>query len=315
VRRIAHQRQSFAGQPRGVLQAERIGGTLAVERHLTHDIAHSLDYFGQERPVRQLEHARRVIFADGPYQRAAMGAIRPVKHGQQREGAIGIEYLPGDIVMRPGMGKANDDRTVVVIPLRHLEPLFLAAGRDPAFGAHHQRGFEHRAVTQRGGHAELAALARDHVNRRMPCDQGLLLCRLEQRQAQLPVGEHPPQRAVMRRRGEIDPSGLHLVADRDRGNRAAVWLKPIGDTDIGEQVPAGGRNGRGAPVEAFGSKRPGIRTIDHMAGKTLAGSRQCQRHAHQPAADYQEIALFVHRNRNPESKVCEYSETSLEGQP
>ena len=52
---------------------------------------------------------------------------------------------------------------------------------------------------------------------------------LEQREAQVAVGEHPAERAFVRLGREVDPPGLHPVGDRDRarsGSRAARAARP-----------------------------------------------------------------------------------------
>ena len=112
-----------------------------------------------------------------------MLAIGTIEHRQQREGAVGIEDFPSDVFVRLAVVEPRDHCAVAVIPAGHLEPGFLAAGRTAPFRADHQRGLEHRAIAQRCRNAELAAVARHHLDRRVPADQRFLLCRFVQRKA------------------------------------------------------------------------------------------------------------------------------------
>ncbi|MND00416.1 hypothetical protein D3C83_190230 [compost metagenome] len=70
--------------------------------------------------------------------------------------------------------------------------------------------------------------------------------------------------------------------------------EPIGKADIGEQVPACGRDRRSAPVEALFGQLGGIGPVDDMAREALLRRGERQRHADQTTAEDQEIALVRH---------------------
>ena len=132
----------------------------------------------------------------------------------------------------------------------------------------------------------------------------------EQREAQAAVGEHPAQRAFMRFGREIEPSGLVLVSYRNAGDVAGEGLKPVGDADVAEQMPAGGRDRGGAIIEAFRSQFGGIGAVDDVARKPVLGRSQRQRHADKPAAKDQQVACFGVRCAhaifsNPSTRLCE----------
>ena len=222
-----------------------------------------------------------------------MRAIGPVEHGQQREGAGGIEDLPGHIAMRLFVGEPGDHRAVVVLPLRDGNPGILARWRAAAFGGDHQAGLEPGSVGQRRADAVLAAGAGDDLGARMPGYERLVARRLEQREPQFAVGEHPPQRAFVRLGREIDPPRLHLIGHRDRGDRAAEGFEPVFQPDVAEQPPARGADRRGAAVETFRSEIRRIGAVDDMAREPLARGSQRERHAHEPAAQDEQVALGV----------------------
>ena len=294
MRAVTDQREPVVDDPGGVLEAERPGRPRAVEREIAEQVAHPLHHFGKKRAVRQLQHARGVLLVHRPHQRAAMLAIGAVEHRQKREGPVGIEDFPRHILMRLGVVEPGDHRAVAVIPLRHLEARLLARRRPASFGADHQRGFERAPVTQRGRHAEFAAFARGHFGRGMPGNQRFLRRGFVQREAQLAIGEHAPQRAFMRLGPEVEPSRLHLVEHADRGNIAAMRFEHAFKPDMAEQSPTGGRDRRGAPVEALGSQAGGIGAVDEVARQPLPRRRQRQGHPHQAAAQDQQVSLVCH---------------------
>ena len=111
---------------------------------------------------------------------------------------------------------------------------------------------------------------------------------------QAAVLEHPAKRAFVSFRNEVDPAGLELVAHGDPLDWATERLEVFGESDIPEQVPAGGRDGRGAPIETLCGQFGGIGAVGHVAGNAVAcgGERQC--HADESAAEDHEVALVVH---------------------
>jgi hypothetical protein len=58
--------------------------------------------------------------------------------------------------------------------------------------------------------------------------------------------------------------GAWLIGDGNRVNRATQRRQRIGKADIGEQVPAGRADRRGATIDAFGGQVGGVFTFDHM---------------------------------------------------
>ena len=214
---------------------------------------------------------------------------------QQCERAGRVKDLPGDALVRLLVPQHGHDRAVAIVPLGDRDPGLLAGRRFPPLGGDHQAGLEPGAVGESRGDAELAALAPGHLGPGMPGDQRLARGGLEQGEPQGAIGEHAPERGLVRLGPEIDPAGAHAVGDGDRGDRAGVRLERAGDADVLEQVPARGRDRRGAAVEAFGGKFGGIGAVDDVAGEAPPRRRQRQRHADESAAEDQEIALVAHR--------------------
>ena len=62
---------------------------------------------------------------------------------------------------------------------------------------------------------------------------------------------------------------LQLVGNGDGSNRRSVLLQPAGQTDIGEQVPAGGRYSGSAAVKTLGSQISWISAVDDMTGNAF----------------------------------------------
>ena len=184
---------------------------------------------------------------------------------------------------------------MAIVPFGDRDPSFVARRRVAAFGGDHERGFELLAIGEHGGDSELAAFALHDFGAGMPGDQRLVLRRLEQREAELAIGEHQAERTFVRLGLEVDAARLHPVGDRDRGDRAAVGRERTGEADVLEQVPARGRDRRGTAVEAFGGQFGRIGAVDDVAGDALACCRQRKGHSDEAAAEDQEVALVRHR--------------------
>ena len=143
-------------------------------------------------------------------------------------------------------------------------------------------------------------MARDDLGTRMPVDQFLAARRLEQRDAQVAIGEHPTERAFVRFGDEIDPPRLHRVGHRDVLDSAAQWFERIGEPDIAEQVPARGADRAGPAVDALGGQLFGRSAVDDVARNALPGGRQRAGHPDQPTAEDQEVATFAHSDTAPQ---------------
>ena len=129
----------------------------------------------------------------------------------------------------------------------------------------------------------------------MPFDQWFFRCRFVQGKAQLAVGEHPAQRALVRFRPEVQPTGFHLVQDGNGCDVAPMRFKDFLKPEMTKKTPTGGGNRGCATVETFCGQARRIGPIDKMAGQPFfrSGHRQC--HAHQAAAQDQQVSLVCHR--------------------
>lgn len=294
VRGITDKGEAIRDHARGVLEAEWIGRALAVERDRAKHAVHSFGDFCHEGMFRQSEHAGGILFRHRPDQRAAMFSIRAIEHGEKGEWAGGIEDFPCDVVVRLLVSQPDDDRAVLVVPMGQLQSGFVARGGAAPFGRDHQAAFQNLSVGQRGGHTVRVALPLHHAGGGMPGNQFFLGGGFVQHFAQDAVGEHHTQRPFVRLGFEVDPAWLHAVSYRDGGNRAAFAIQTLGEADVGEQVPAGRGNGRGAAVEAISCQRCGIGHIYDVTGNTLPCRSERQRHADKATTDDEQFARFRH---------------------
>ena len=246
----------------------------------------------QEGGIGQRGNALGVFLIDRPDHRAAMPSIGQIEQRQQGQGPGRKEDFPSHAIVRAFVRDPGDEGAVVIVPAGRIEPRLGPGRRAAPFGADQQTAAQDPAIAQRDGNAMLAALALDRLNPARPGDRRFGLRRLKQREANFAVGVHPPQRALIRLGLEIDPPRLHPVRHRNRLNRAAQRIEPIFQPDVGEQVPAGGRDRRGAAIDPFGGQLLGQGLVDHMAGDPVLGRCQGQGHPDQSAAQDNQIAFI-----------------------
>ena len=223
-----------------------------------------------------------------------MAPVGQVEQRQQRQRPGRIEDFPGHPVVRLFVGDRGHEGAVAVIPFGRAEPGLLAGRALPSLGPDQHAAFDPAPVAERYRHAMFAAVALNRFDPARPGDRRFFARCFEQRQADVAVGIHPAQGPVAGLGLEIDPAGLHPVGHRDCLDRTAQRLEPVGQADVAEQVPAGGRDRRGAPIDPFGGQLLRSGLVDHVAGDPLARGGQGQRHADQPAAKDDKIALLAH---------------------
>ena len=86
-----------------------------------------------------------------------------VVHRQQCERPRGIEDLIRDMLMSALVPKHRDDRLMVVLPARDVDPRRLAGPGVSAVGRHEQRCRELASVLKRDHHAVVAAIDLGHA--------------------------------------------------------------------------------------------------------------------------------------------------------
>jgi hypothetical protein len=135
-----------------------------------------------------------------------------------------------------------------------------------------------------------AAFARGDLGIGQERDQAFARGHIVHRHAQVAVGIHAAERAILGAGTEIDAPWLQAVGNGNGIDRAALGGQRLCHAEVGVEIPTGGGNGRGAPVEAFGGLRRRIGGIDHQARQALLGKADRQRHADQATAEDHDVA-------------------------
>ena len=187
------------------------------------------------------------------------------------------------------MGQPGDHRAVLVIPLGKGEPGLIARGRTAPFSRDHQATLELFTGCENRCNAVFRALTLGHFGHGHPIDKRFVRRRFKQGQTKSAIGEHAAQRALRFIGHEIEATGLLLIGHRDGGDVAGKFVQTVGNSDIGEHMPARGRDRRGAVIEAFGGQFSGVSAVDDVARHPLLSRCKRERHAHKPSAKDQQI--------------------------
>jgi len=229
VRGIAHERETRRDHPRSVVEVQRPGRARAHQPDLAEDVAHPFLHCAAEarhraapaRPPRPSRPRSTPVPSGGclPRHRAAAAAqtarrgrrfptrrCRATSRARARQCIARWPYCQraGVKPASSRVGEARPSAPTSSRPVRvrpsastTVTPVIAALTcRDPGFGQERDRAL----LGGSGIHGD----------------------------AQIAVGEHPPQRAVVRSRLEIDPARLHPVGHSDLGNGAAQWLQRFG---------------------------------------------------------------------------------------
>ena len=205
-----------------------------------------------------------------------------VVHRQQRERPGRIENLIGDMLVRPLVPKHRDDRLVIVLPPRDIDPGGFARRRIAAVGGNQQRAPKLAAVLERNDDAVIAAID-TRVTRDFHSSQRFLpaSARAWSAARRLPVLVHEAERLVIVGI-EVKPARLQPVGDRDPPDRAARLGQMVGDADRLQHAHRARRDGAGASVErGIARAAPGRR--DRRRSTTARSNRAPRRAPGRPA--------------------------------
>ena len=297
MRGIADQCEPVINDPRGTVEVERVAHPRRCQFKPAEHPAHVLAHFAQEQRIGHGQNPGGILFRNGPDQRRTMTATL-IKQRQQGKGPGRIKDFPGDVLMALFVVERGHNRAMVIVPLGGDQSGLVTGRRLAALGGDQQAGGQFIAIVEHDSHTMLAALALDRLGPGVPGYRRFGLGRFEQGDANIAVGVHPAERAIFGTRLEIDPARLHLVGHRNRIDRATKWLKRVSQADIGEEVPAGGRNGGGTAIGPFGGKLLGRRPVHHVAGDPLPRRGEGQGHADQPTPQDDQVTPFAHLVRS-----------------
>ena len=221
MRGVADQRQPLGGDPRRMMEAERVARPRRRSRQRAEEPAHPPLGLGEEAAVAELQHARRILRRHRPHDRRAVPRL-VVGQRQQRERPRRVEDLERHAVVRPLVVKGADDRAMIVAPRRDGDAGSGAGRRVATFGGDQQRRAHRAAVVEPCRHARGLPLYRQRPRRHPQVDQRRVAGGVEQRPAQRLVLVHDAQRAVVLVGDEVERAPLQPVADPDLADRAAV---------------------------------------------------------------------------------------------